>query len=178
MAASVATRRRCCPCLSPRTTRQRGRSPGLIDYPAFLDLAALEGARIGVWRAASAAANAATEALLDGAVDCLPALGAAVVDPVDLPDIDKVTEPEFDALNYEFKHGIDAYLKYLADFVDGSDMDCRDAGRPDRVQRAERPLVLAGSARRSSSRAGDNGDLADRSTSSYAARRVSWRGQR
>ena len=40
-----------------------------------------------------------------------------MVDPVDLPDIDKVTEPEFDALNYEFKHGINAYLKYLAAFT-------------------------------------------------------------
>ena len=41
-----------------------------------------------------------------------------VIDPVDLPDIEKVTEPEFDALNYEFKHGINAYLKYLAAFAD------------------------------------------------------------
>src|SRR5487761_1456545 len=76
--------------------------PGFVDYPACLDQAALEGARIGVWRTASTGADAATEALLDGAVECLRALGATVVDPVDLPDIDKVTEPEFDALNYEF----------------------------------------------------------------------------
>jgi amidase len=97
--------------------------PGFIDYPAFLDPAAIEGARIGIWRAASAAADAASEALLGEAVDCLRALGATVVDPVELPDIDKVTEPEFDALNYEFKHGINAYLKYLASFADGSDTE-------------------------------------------------------
>src|ERR1700722_19357614 len=77
--------------------------PGFIDYPACLNLAGLEGARIGIWRTASTGADAATEALLDGAVNSLRALGATVVDPVDLPDIDKVTEPEFDALNYEFK---------------------------------------------------------------------------
>ena len=35
-----------------------------------------------------------------------------------------VTEPEFDALNYEFKHGINAYLKYLAAFAD-SDLSCQ-----------------------------------------------------
>jgi amidase len=93
---------------------------GPLDYSAFLDLAALEGARIGVWRAASAGADAATEALLDAAVGCLRALGAVVVDPVDLPDIDKVTEPEFDALNYEFKHGINAYLRYLDAYADGA----------------------------------------------------------
>jgi amidase len=47
----------------------------------------------------------------------LRVLGAVVIDPVDLPDIDKVTEPEFEALNYEFKHAINAYLKYLAPFA-------------------------------------------------------------
>ena len=95
-------------------------SGGGTDYTEFLDQAALEGARIGIWRAASAAADAATAALLDAAVDCLRALGAVVIDPVDLPGIDMVTEPEFDALNYEFKHGINAYLKYLAEFADGN----------------------------------------------------------
>ena len=98
--------------------------PGdLVDYAAFLDRGALDGARIGVWRAASAGADAATEALLDAAVDCLRNLGATVIDPVDLPDIDKVTEPEFDALNYEFKHGINAYLDYLSAFADHSSME-------------------------------------------------------
>ncbi len=97
-----------------------GDHPGPVDYAALLDPAALDGARIGIWRAASAAADAATGALLDVAVERLRKLGATVVDPVELPDIDKVTEPEFEALNYEFKHGINAYLKYLAEFADGS----------------------------------------------------------
>jgi amidase len=94
--------------------------PGMIDYEACLDQTALECARIGIWRTASAGADAATEALLDGAVGWLRALGATVVDPVELPDIDKVTEPEFDALNYEFKHGINAYLKYLSAYAGDS----------------------------------------------------------
>src|SRR6204780_1575533 len=96
------------------------RSHGGIDYTAFLDPAALEGARIGIWRAASVGADAATAALLDVAVGCLRSFGAVVIDPVDLPGIEKVTEPEFDALNYEFKHGINAYLKYLAEFAVGT----------------------------------------------------------
>jgi amidase len=95
--------------------------PGAIDYSVFLDPAALEGSRIGIWRAASVPADAASQALLDMAVGCLRGLGAAVIDPVDLPDIDKVTEPEFDALEYEFKYGINDYLKYLAAFADGTD---------------------------------------------------------
>jgi amidase len=94
--------------------------PGPVDYAGLLEPGALDGARIGIWRAASASADAATEALLDVAVGCLRSLGAIVVDPVELPGIDKVTEPEFEALNYEFKHGINGYLRYLAEFADGS----------------------------------------------------------
>ena len=94
--------------------------PGAVDYAGSLDAGALDGARVGIWRAASASADAATEALLDVAVGCLRSLGAVVVDPVELPDIDKVTEPEFEALNYEFKHGINGYLRHLAAFADGS----------------------------------------------------------
>ena len=94
--------------------------PGVIDYTAFLRQDALEGARIGIWRAASEGADASTEALLETAVNCLTALGAVVIDPVDLPGIDKVTEPEFEALNYEFKHEINLYLKYLAEYPDNS----------------------------------------------------------
>src|SRR6201998_4729464 len=90
--------------------------PGVIDYSAFLDPAALEGARIGVWRTGSAGADAATEALLAAALDRLVSLGAILIHPVDLPVIEKATEPEFDALTYEFKHGINAYLKYLTAF--------------------------------------------------------------
>jgi amidase len=97
--------------------------PGLINYQEFLDRSAIEGARIGIWRTASASADATTEALLDQAVDTLRALGATVIDPVELPDIEKVTEPEFDALEYEFKHGINAYLKYLAAYVGDSDLE-------------------------------------------------------
>ncbi|MGH3260980.1 MAG: amidase [Trebonia sp.] len=97
--------------------------PSVIDYQAFLDRAAIEGARIGIWRAASTGADARTEALLDRAVDRLRALGATVIDPVALPDIDRVTEPEFDALEYEFKHGINTYLKYLAAYPGDSDLE-------------------------------------------------------
>jgi amidase len=137
--------------------------PGFIDYPALLDLAALEGARIGVWRAASAGADAVTEALLDRAVDCLAELGAIVIDPVDLPDIDKVTEPEFDALNYEFKHGINAYLKYLAAFTGNSDLelpgslaeliDFNERNAPQILARFGQEIFQAAQA--------TNGDLAD-----------------
>ena len=98
------------------------RTRGSADYTQFLDPAALEGARIGVWRAASVRADSATAALLDAAVQRLRALGATLTDPVELPQVEKITEPEFDALYYEFKYGINAYLRYLA-ALDGGARD-------------------------------------------------------
>jgi amidase len=83
------------------------------DYTAFLDPAALAGARIGVWRAGSALADAATVAILDAALAVLRNHGAMVIDPVELADIDKLADPEFAALTHEFKHDINAYLAGL-----------------------------------------------------------------
>jgi amidase len=81
---------------------------------ASLDASALEGATIGIWRAGSAGANAATIAVLDAVVARLRELGARVIDPVELPDAEKIGEPEWGALKYEFKYGINGYLGYLA----------------------------------------------------------------
>ena len=83
------------------------------DYTAFCDPAALEGARLGVWRSGSANAAAATIAVLDAALSVLRGQGAQVVDPVDLAGLDKMGEPEFAALTHEFKHDINAYLAGL-----------------------------------------------------------------
>jgi amidase len=85
-------------------------------YLHALDVAALEGARLGIWRDGSAAAGPATAAVLDEAVARLRSLGAVVTDPVSLPDAAKITEPEFAALRYEFKYGINAYLAYVSDY--------------------------------------------------------------
>ena len=103
------------PAVSDIQDHHPERTRGATDYAQFLDAGAIEGAQIGVWRAASARADAATAALLDAAVERLCELGAKVTDPVELPDVEKITEPEFDALYYEFKYGINAYLRYLAE---------------------------------------------------------------
>ncbi len=91
-----------------------GGDPARTSFTADLDPAALDGARIGIWRAGSAAAGAATAAVLEAAVATLRSLGAAVTNPVSLPGADAVAEPEFAALRCEFKYGINAYLAYLA----------------------------------------------------------------
>jgi amidase len=84
------------------------------DHQLNLDPGALAGARLGVWREASAAAGAATNAILDTVIALLQAAGAAVIDPIELPGADKIWEPEFTALLHEFKHGLNAYLATLA----------------------------------------------------------------
>src|SRR5437667_450103 len=66
--------------------------------------------------AAGVAAGPATAAVLDEVVARLRSLGAVLTDPVELPGADKVGEPEFAALHYEFKYGINAYLAYVAEF--------------------------------------------------------------
>jgi amidase len=80
------------------------------DYLLFLNAAALDGARLGVWRDGSDAAGPAAVALLDAAIARLRAGGAEVIDPVELPGLDKVGEPEIAALLHEFKHYLNAYL--------------------------------------------------------------------
>ena len=83
------------------------------DYTAFLDAGALTGARLGIWRDGSKAANPATAAVLDATVERLRSAGAHVVDPVPLPGMDEASEPEITALLHEFKHDLNAYLAAL-----------------------------------------------------------------
>jgi amidase len=79
-------------------------------YLAFLDAAALTGARLGVWRDGCKQASPATIAVLDRAVATLRAAGADVLDPVELPGAEQLGEPEMTALTHEFKHDLTAYL--------------------------------------------------------------------
>ena len=91
-----------------------GAAGNATDYTAFLDPGALPGARIGVWQAGSALADAGTAAILDTAVAVLRSQGAVIVDAVELADIDRLADPEFAALTHEFKHDINAYLSGLS----------------------------------------------------------------
>jgi amidase len=86
---------------------------GVADYTVFLDPDAAAGARLGIWRDGSAKAGPATTAVLDAAVARLRAGGAEIIDPVQLPDSDEISEPELTALLHEFRHDLDAYLGAL-----------------------------------------------------------------
>jgi amidase len=95
----------------PATAEAAGHA---ADYTAYLDASAAAGTRLGVWRAGSAPADAATLAILDAALGTLRSQGAELVDPVELADAEKLSEPEFAAMTHEFKHDINAYLAGLA----------------------------------------------------------------
>ena len=88
------------------------------DYTQFLDDEALDGARIGVWRAGTydpALVGPVVGPILDDVIDALEDEGATVVDGTDI-DL-SATANEFPALLCEFKSDIATYLQT---YVDGT----------------------------------------------------------
>jgi amidase len=98
------------------TAAQAGNA--FTDYTQFLDDDALDGARIGVWRAGTFnpdLTGPVIEPILDDAVAALKAEGAEVVEEMDI-DL-SATAGELDALLCEFKTDIATYLET---YVDGT----------------------------------------------------------
>jgi amidase len=97
----------------PDTADQAGHA--FTDYTGFLDDEALDGARIGVWRAGTydpALVGPVIEPVLDDVIDALEAEGATVVEGMDI-DL-SATSNEFPALLCEFKTDIATYLQTYA----------------------------------------------------------------
>ena len=81
-----------------------------MNYLAGFGPDALRGKRIGLWLAGTGVENVpAVAQVMADTTAALTRLGATVV-PADLPFLDQIGEPEFDALLVEFKHDINAYL--------------------------------------------------------------------
>src|SRR5262245_55765763 len=81
------------------------------DYTQFLNAHALQGKRIGVWRAGTydpGLVGSVVNPILDKTITALRAQGATVIDPTDI-DL-SATAHEFDALLCEFKTDIATYL--------------------------------------------------------------------
>jgi amidase len=91
----------------PATAPLREKPP--IDYRDFLDRDGLRGARIGVLRH-FAGFHEEADALFERALSVLRAQGAVLVDPVELPNADKLDADEQIVLAFEFKDGINRYL--------------------------------------------------------------------
>jgi amidase len=94
------------------------------DYTQFLDDEALDGARIGVWRAGTYGPSTAAivEPILADTIAALEAEGATVIDPTDI-DLSAAAN-EFAALLCEFKTDMQTYLET---YVDGTNPVSREA---------------------------------------------------
>lgn len=80
------------------------------DYRQFLDRDGLRGARIGVMRRWMGR-HAGVDAVFEDALASLRAAGAVLVDPVEVDTWGEFGEDAYKVLKYEFKDGLDRYLK-------------------------------------------------------------------
>jgi amidase len=79
------------------------------DYTKFLDRAGLRGARIGVIRKFFDFSDGFAP-LMENLLEVMKKEGAVLVDPVEIDSIGKFDKSEFDAMLYEFKADLNAYL--------------------------------------------------------------------
>ncbi len=89
-----------------------GQGKVTADYTKVLDPRGLKGARIGVARNYFGFHDA-VDAVLKEALDALAREGATLIDPAELPNMDKVGDPENTVLLYELKADLNAYLERL-----------------------------------------------------------------
>ncbi len=101
-----------------RALARDGASAGksYTDYTRFLDPDGARGIRIGVPRGDYFGYSPKADAVANQALDTLRGLGAVIVDPVQIPNLDKakLTDAELLVFMYEFKAGLNAYLAALA----------------------------------------------------------------
>ncbi len=84
----------------------------LADYTKSLDANGLKGARIGVHRKGFGF-NDAVDKLMTDCIDIIKRRGATVIDPADIPTAGKFDDSELEVLLYEFKAGLNEYLRSL-----------------------------------------------------------------
>ena len=91
----------------PAGTAATGKRPE--DYTAFLKAGALQGKRFGVLRQAMGY-HPDVDASMEQAIEAFKSRGATVID-VKMATYNHWNDPEFDMLLFEFKDGLNAYLK-------------------------------------------------------------------
>ena len=80
-----------------------------VDYTKFLDPNGLKQVRIGVARNYFGKSNLIDE-IIEGAIEKIRELGAAIIDPVEITTLDDLSDPEFQVLLYDFKHDLNIYI--------------------------------------------------------------------
>lgn len=79
------------------------------DYSLFLDKNGLQGARIGVARA-MAGSDARILKIFESCLEVMKHLGAVLIDPVEVPNFNKIGKTEIEVLHHEFKADLNQYL--------------------------------------------------------------------
>lgn len=87
-----------------------------------LDSRGLRGARIGIARNMSGS-NQQDLQILDKAVSRLEKLGATVIDPIIVPHVGQFSDAELKVLHFEFKDGLNRYLKGVPNHIDIRSID-------------------------------------------------------
>jgi amidase len=83
------------------------------DYTRFLEEDGLNGARLGVARN-MLGPDPRLVTILESSLGIMKGLGAVIVDPADLPNMDKFGKTELEVLYYEFKSDLNKYLGGLS----------------------------------------------------------------
>jgi amidase len=96
-----------------RDASTKGSSAHHAQYLDALNPDALKGARIGVARKRFFGYSPAADRLAEDAIATMKAQGAAIIDPADIPTAADLDACEFEVLLYEFKAGLNEYLKGL-----------------------------------------------------------------
>jgi amidase len=86
---------------------------GRREYTSVLDANGLRGARIGVVRNRLFGYSAAADRLTEAAIADMKRQGAVIVDPANIPTLGQFDDSEFEVLLYEFKAGLNKYLRWL-----------------------------------------------------------------
>jgi amidase len=92
----------------PTTASQRGNT--VEDYGASLSARALRGARIGVLRSPHVSALGLDNEVFEAALSAMKSAGAELIDPVDIPTLYELQEPETQVLLHELKACLNEYL--------------------------------------------------------------------
>ena len=96
---------------------QSSRAHQTRDYALSLDPNALQHARIGVARKRYFGYSAAADRLIESAIAEMRTRGAVIVDPADIPMVERLDGCEMEVMLYEFKDGLNAYLANLGPAV-------------------------------------------------------------
>ncbi|HKK45994.1 MAG TPA: amidase [Balneolaceae bacterium] len=90
------------------TAQSKGNS--YTDYTQFLDKEGLKGARLGIARNFFGF-HKETDDVMNAAIEKMKKAGAIIVDPANYDPKEKMGDAEFTMLLYEFKNGVNEYLK-------------------------------------------------------------------